>query len=79
MSPTAAGDPVAKFHLGNGARLQRINWAGDLSKNGLRQSYGMMVNYLYDPTRIEENHEAYMGEGRRPAATAIRKLARGWS
>ncbi|MGZ9058831.1 MAG: malonyl-CoA decarboxylase domain-containing protein, partial [Burkholderiaceae bacterium] len=60
-SPTAAGDPVAKFHLGNGARLQRINWAGDLSKNGLRQSHGLMVNYLYDLARVEEYHERFLG------------------
>ena len=59
VSPTAAGDPVAKFHLGNGARLQRINWAGDLSKNGLRQSCGMMVNYLYDLAKVEEYHERF--------------------
>ncbi len=59
-SPTPAGDPVAKFHLGNGARLQRINWAGDLSKNGLRQSHGMMVNYLYDLSRVEEYHERFL-------------------
>jgi len=60
VSPTATGDPVAKFHLGNGARLQRINWAGDLSKNGLRQSLGMMVNYLYDLAKVEEYHEEFL-------------------
>jgi malonyl-CoA decarboxylase len=60
VSPTATGDPVAKFHLGNGARLQRINWAGDLSKNGLRQSFGMMVNYLYDLAEIEEYHHRFL-------------------
>ena len=60
VSPSAAGDPVAKFHLGNGARLQRINWAGDLSKNGLRQSCGMMVNYLYDLAKVEEYHERFL-------------------
>ena len=48
---TQAGtvDPVARFHLGNGARLERINFLGDVSRKGLRQSYGLMVNYLYDP------------------------------
>lgn len=53
-------DPVARFHLGNGARLERLNWLGDCSENGLRQSYGMMVNYLYDLESIEKNHEAYI-------------------
>ncbi len=60
VSPTARGDTVAKFHLGNGARLQRINWAADLSRNGLRQSFGMMVNYLYDLARVEENHQQFL-------------------
>ncbi len=53
-------DPVARFHLGNGARLERINWQGDVSSNGIRQSYGMMVNYLYDLSSIEKNHEAFV-------------------
>lgn len=56
-------DPVARFHLGNGARLERINWAADQSTNGLRQSAGIMVNYLYELDRIEENHEAYAHRG----------------
>ena len=73
VSPTAAGDPVAKFHLGNGARLQRINWAGDLSKNGLRQSYGMMVNYLYDLARVEQYHERFL-EGSVVHAQAVARL-----
>jgi len=72
-SPTAAGDPVAKFHLGNGARLQRINWAGDLSKNGLRQSYGMMVNYLYDLAKVEEYHQQFL-EGHVVHAQAVARL-----
>jgi malonyl-CoA decarboxylase len=74
--PGRALDPVAHFHLSNGARIERINWRGDISDNGLRQSFGLMVNYLYDPARIEENHEAYVGEGRRAAAAVIRRLAR---
>lgn len=53
-------DPVARFHLGNGARLERINWGGDVSPNGIKQSYGLMVNYLYDLPTIEKNHEAYV-------------------
>lgn len=51
------GNPVAKFHLGNGAKLHLVNWAGDLSRKGLRQSAGLMVNYLYDLGNVEENHE----------------------
>jgi malonyl-CoA decarboxylase len=54
-----SGNPVAKFHLGNGARLHLINWAGDLSRKGLRQSAGLMVNYLYDLSAVEENHERF--------------------
>jgi malonyl-CoA decarboxylase len=51
---------VAKFHLGNGAKLHQINWAGDLSRKGLRQSAGIMVNYLYDLASVEENHERFV-------------------
>ncbi len=54
-----SGNPVAKFHMGNGARLHLINWAGDLSRKGLRQSAGLMVNYLYDLSAVEENHERF--------------------
>jgi malonyl-CoA decarboxylase len=69
-------DPVARFHLGNGARLERIDWPADLSERGLQQSYGVMVNYLYDLGDIEKNHEAY-AEGRTViAANAVKKLAR---
>ena len=53
------GNPVAKFHLGNGAKLHQINWAGDLSRKGLRQSAGLMVNYLYDLSAVEDNHERF--------------------
>ncbi len=54
------GDPVARFHLANGARLERINVEADLSRHGLEQSYGLMVNYLYDLQRIETNHEQFI-------------------
>jgi malonyl-CoA decarboxylase len=57
-------DPVARFHLGNGARLERINWMGDTSKRGRAQSNGIMVNYLYDLRSIEANHEALWREGK---------------
>jgi malonyl-CoA decarboxylase len=60
VTPGRDGNPVAKFHLGNGAKLYQINWAGDLSKNGLRQSAGLMVNYLYDLSSVEENHERFV-------------------
>jgi len=67
-------DGVAHFHLSNGARLERINWLGDLSPKGLQQSAGIMINYLYRLAEIEENHEAYTGEGRVTASAAILRL-----
>jgi malonyl-CoA decarboxylase len=69
-------DPVARFHLGNGARIERLDWLADTSGKGLRQSWGVMVNYLYDPDRIEENVEAFAGSGRTDAAAGVRRLAR---
>ena len=72
-------DPVAHFHLTNGARVERINSLADTSEKGLREGAGLMVNYLYDPARIEQYHEDYAGEGKRNASTAVRRLARGWS
>ncbi len=71
-----AQDPVAHFHLSNGARVERLNWLGDVSAKGLRQSAGIMVNYLYRLADIEANHEAYRGEGRVAASASIRSLAR---
>jgi malonyl-CoA decarboxylase len=69
-------DPVAHFHLTNGARVERLNWQGDLSPKGLQQSAGIMVNYLYRLADIEANHEAYRGEGRVAASSALQALAR---
>ncbi|MBV9076431.1 MAG: malonyl-CoA decarboxylase [Methylobacteriaceae bacterium] len=69
-------DPVARFHLGNGARLERLNPFGDLSEKGLAQSHGLMVNYCYDLDEIERNHEAYAEKGEVIASSAIRRLAR---
>jgi malonyl-CoA decarboxylase len=69
-------DPVAHFHLSNGARVERLNWLADVSPKGLEQSAGIMVNYLYRLADIEANHEAYRGEGRVVASGAIRGLAR---
>jgi malonyl-CoA decarboxylase len=69
-------DPVARFHLGNGARLERLNFLADGSENGMRQSHGVMVNYLYDLDDIEKNHEAYAESRRVVASNAVKKLAR---
>ena len=66
-------DPVARFHLGNGARLERLNFLGDVSENGLRQAHGLMVNYLYDLGRIEKNHEALAEKGLIAASDDVRK------
>jgi malonyl-CoA decarboxylase len=69
-------DAVARFHLGNGARLDRLNWLADVTDKGIAQSYGVMVNYLYDLEDIEKNHEAYV-EGRAIAASnAVKRLVR---
>ena len=67
-------DSVARFHLGNGARLERINWLGDTSTKGLRESAGIMVNYLYRLDDIEKNHEAYANDGTVAASSAVKKL-----
>ena len=67
-------DPVARFHLGNGARLERINWLSDISPRGMKQSYGVMVNYLYKLDEIEDNHEAYAREGRVVVSGAVKRL-----
>ncbi|HLI99639.1 MAG TPA: malonyl-CoA decarboxylase [Bradyrhizobium sp.] len=67
-------DSVARFHLGNGARLEQINWLGDTSLKGLRESAGLMVNYLYRLDDIEKNHEAYANQGTVAASGAVRKL-----
>jgi len=56
-------DPVARFHLGNGARLERINWLGNTAPRGIQESFGIMVNYLYDLETIESNHEAFVNDG----------------
>jgi malonyl-CoA decarboxylase len=67
-------DSVARFHLGNGARLERIDWLGDLSPKGLRESAGIMVNYLYRLDDIEKNHEAYANRDEIAASNAVKKL-----
>ena len=70
-----ARDPVAHFHLTNGARLERLNWLANTSTTGMRRSYGIMVNYLYALEDIEANHEGYRGSGEIAATGAIRELA----
>src|SRR4051794_26379590 len=67
-------DSVERFHIGNGARLERIDWLGDLSPKGLRESAGVMVNYLYRLDDIEKNHEAYANQGEIAASSAVKKL-----
>jgi malonyl-CoA decarboxylase len=69
-----ARDPVAHFHLSNGARMERLNFLGDISPNGMRQSAGLMINYLYRSGDIEANHEAYTGEGKITVSASIRGL-----
>jgi len=69
-------DPVARFHLNNGARLERVNWLGDLSDKGIQQAAGFMVNYLYDVAQIERNHEAFAREGRVIAARSVERALR---
>ena len=69
-------DPVARFHLGNGARLERINWLGDTSDKGQSEAYGLMVNYRYDLKEIEHNHEAFADTGEIAAAKAVKALLR---
>jgi malonyl-CoA decarboxylase len=67
-------DPVARFHLGNGARLERLLMLADASPKGLAQSHGLMVNYVYDLDDIERNHEAFAERGEIAAHTAITRL-----
>lgn len=72
-----AADPVAHFHLTNGARMERLNWLADCSPKGIRQSAGLMINYLYKLNEIEANHEAYSGSGKIAMSTAIKGLVKG--
>jgi len=67
-------DSVARFHLGNGARLERLDWLADTSERALKQSYGLMVNYLYDLDYIERNHEAYAQQRAIVASSAVTRL-----
>ncbi len=76
-APGGKMDPVARFHLGNGARLERINWLGNTARRGMKESYGLMVNYLYDREEIERNHELFARAGtvaRSPRVDALLKV-----
>ena len=67
-------DSVARFHLGNGARLEQLDFLGDTSEKSMQQAFGLMVNYLYDLDEIESNHEAFVEKGTVAAAPAVKKL-----
>ena len=69
-----ASNPVAQFHLSNGAIFERINWLGDLSEHGISQSFGMMINYLYDLNVIDKNHEQYIETGTIAQSKQIQKF-----
>ena len=69
-------DAVARFHLGNGAALERLNWMGDISQTGMARSAGLMVNYVYWLNEVERNHERYWRENAIAASPAVEKLAR---
>jgi malonyl-CoA decarboxylase len=69
-------DPVARFHLKNGARLERINWLGDTSASGLQRSAGLTANYVYKLPEVERNHEFYVREHKVRASREIEALAK---
>jgi malonyl-CoA decarboxylase len=66
-------DPVANFHLTNGARIHRLNWLGDISEKGMKESAGIMVNYYYKLSEIEKNHEHYLSGYRIQVSKDVRK------
>jgi malonyl-CoA decarboxylase len=69
-------DPVARFHLGNGAELERLNWMGDSSEQGMARSAGIMVNYVYALGDVESNHDRYFREHAVIASSQVEKLAK---
>ena len=69
-------DPVAHFHLSNGACVERLNWLGDVSAKGMRRSFGLLVNYRYNLAEIEANHDAYRTSGEVVASAAVKRLLR---
>jgi malonyl-CoA decarboxylase len=76
VDSVGARDPVARFHLANGARLERLNWMGDSSPTGLRRSYGLTVNYVYRLNELERNHDAYANHFRVASSRAFQQLTR---
>ncbi len=74
-SHEALADPVARFHLDNGARLERINFAADLSRKGLKQSLGLMVNYLYEIDALETRHQQFI-DSKVSHSTGVRRLVK---
>ena len=74
QSPGRSLDPVSRFHLTNGARIEHVNWMGDTSSKGLAQSLGFMVNYRYVPDEIEENHELYRSGEQVPMSNEVKNL-----
>jgi len=70
-------DQVAHFHLSNGAIMERLNWMGDTSEKGIKQSAGLMINYLYNLDRIEDNHEAYSGSRQVKTSSSINNILKG--
>lgn len=73
-----AYDRVAHFHLSNGAQVERINWGGNFTRSGIRQSASIMVNYLYKLPQIEKNHELYSGKGVITASSPVRKMSKNY-
>ena len=69
-----AVNPVAHFHLSNGAQVQQINWMADPSSKGLKQSAGLMVNYYYELGKIEERSQAYRNSGKVSVSSKVKKL-----
>jgi malonyl-CoA decarboxylase len=69
-------DPVARFHLGNGARMEKLNWLADVSAPGMQRSAGLMVNYVYRLGDVEKNHETFVHDRDVVASHELKKLAR---
>jgi malonyl-CoA decarboxylase len=67
-------DPVAHFHLSNGAQVNRLYWLADTSSHGMEQSLGMMVSYRYEPSEVEKNHERFVRDGHIAAARRVQRL-----
>lgn len=76
LGQARVSDPVGRFHLGNGARLEQVNWPGNLGPRGLKESFGVMVNYRYDLADLEQNYRAFHRSGIGAVSPAVGKLAR---